>query len=142
MNYRKFIEEYFSAEERGDVEAVAAMCDEGVTIRNAAQPPQHGKDGAREYVSTFKDRTDERKFRVLAIAQDGDTVFAWWDASLTFKAGIAFGPIVTKRPFTVQLQGVCRFKMSASGRFDEIDVFHETTSPVHLAQEAATTVEA
>ncbi|MGH8059797.1 MAG: hypothetical protein ACREOH_21590, partial [Candidatus Entotheonellia bacterium] len=67
----------------------------------------------------------------------GDVVFAWWDATLTFKTGVAFGPVITKRPFTVCWQGICRFKVNASGRFAELDVYHETSTPFRLAQAAA-----
>jgi len=41
------VDAYFRAEERGDVEAVVAMCSDDVVVRNAANPPQHGKDGVR-----------------------------------------------------------------------------------------------
>jgi ketosteroid isomerase-like protein len=137
MNYRGLVREYFRAEQEGDIEAVVALCAPEVVIRNAAQPPTYGLEGARQYVADFKARTDERRFTVLAMAGAGETVFAWWDAQLTFKAGTRFGPVQTKRPFTVQLQGVCRFKLNLENRVVELDVFHETTTAFRLAQEAA-----
>ena len=50
MNSHSRIGAYFHAEERGDIEAVVALCAEDVIVRNAANPPQHGKEGARAYV--------------------------------------------------------------------------------------------
>lgn len=137
MNARDLVNEYFDAEERGDVEAVVALCAENVIVRNAAQPPQRGKPGAREYVTSFRDRTSRRVFQVLAVAEGNGVVFAWWSAQLTFRAGVSFGPVTTRRPFDVELQGICRFRLNRNGKIEELDVFHETTTPFRLAQEAA-----
>lgn len=137
MDYRNIMLEYFRAEEAGEIEAVVDLCDENVVVRNAANPPQTGKEGAREYVTSFKNRTDERRFQVLAMAQNGNISFAWWEARLTFKAEIAFGPITTKRPFSVTLQGVCRFVFTPEDLIKELDVFHETTTAFKLAMEAS-----
>jgi ketosteroid isomerase-like protein len=135
--FRSIVEQYFDAEERGDVEGVVDLCDDGAIVRNAAQPPQHGKTGVREYVSLFKSRTERRTFRLLAIAEEGSVVYAWWDADLVFKAGISFGPVVTNRPFQTRLQGVCRFKFAPSGLVEELDVVHETSSVARIASQNA-----
>lgn len=137
MNNRILVEEYFLAEERGDVEAVVAMCDDQVIIRNAAQPSQSGKQGARDYVTSFRDRTSRRSFKVLAVAEEQDVVFSWWAAELTFRAGVQFGPLTTKRPFDIGLHGICRFKLNPLGRIVELDVFHETSTVFKNALEAA-----
>lgn len=137
MTRRCLVENYFSAEERGDVEAVVALCADDVIVRNAAQPPQHGHDGVRAYVGSFRERTAVRQFDVIAIAEESDVVFASWRARLTFRAGVAFGPIVAKRPFDVDLHGVCRFKLDKSNRIQQLDVYHETTTPMERARENA-----
>lgn len=137
MEYRKLLESYFAAEEAGDVEGVVNLCDPAVVIRNAAQPEQYGHGGARRFASDFQSRTEQRQFVLLAVAQEGEIVFAWGDATLTFRTGVAFGPVITKRPFTVRLEGICRFKVTAAGRFAELDVYHETSTPFRLAQAAA-----
>lgn len=138
MSIHDKVDAYFRAEERGDVETVVAMCSEDVVVRNAANPPQHGKDGARAYVTSFRDRTARRRFDVLTVAEHEGVVYARWKAALTFKAGVSFGPITTRRPFDLELRGICRFKLDTLGLFREIDVFHETTTAMRLAQHAAT----
>lgn len=137
MNSHDKIAQYFEAEERGDVESVVAMCSEDVVVHNAANPPQFGKEGARAYVSGFRDRTSRRHFDVLAVAEQADVAYERWKATLTFRAGVIFGPVTTLRPFDLELEGICRFKLDPSGLFREIDVFHETTTALSLAQEAA-----
>jgi ketosteroid isomerase-like protein len=137
MEFSNLIQRYFEAEEHGDIDSVVDLCAPDVVIRNAAQPAVFGKEGARRFASDFKERTDRRAFEILAVAENGDVGFAWWDAKLVFKAGIPFGPVTTKRPFTLALQGVCRFKIDGNGRFKELDVFHETTSGLLAAQEAS-----
>lgn len=133
----EIIEKYFTAEEAGDVETVVSLCDESVIIRNAAQAPLNGRDGARKFASDFKARTNRRNFTLLATAHSDGTAFAWWEGNITFKEAVAFGPVVTKRPFDITLRGVCRFKFTPSGRILELDVFHETSTPFLKAKEAA-----
>ena len=137
MEFKSLVEKYFAAEERGDIDSVVDLCAPDVVIRNAAQPAVFGKDGARKFVSDFKARTERRNFEILAFAQNEDVCFAWWNAKLTFKPGVSFGPVTTKRSFTLNLQGVCRFKVDGIGKFKELDVFHETTSGLLAAQEAS-----
>lgn len=137
MEFKDLVEKYFSAETRGDVDSVVDLCAPDVVIKNAAQPAVFGKEGARKFVSDFKARTERRDFEVLAVAENEDVCFAWWNAELTFKAGVSFGPVTTRRPFILNLHGVCRFKVDANGKFKELDVFHETTSGLLAAQEAS-----
>jgi hypothetical protein len=137
MDFRRLVNDYFAAEESGDVEAVVALCAPDVVIRNAAQPAEYGREGARQFASSFKARTEERRFKVLAVADEHDVCFAWWEGKITFKEGVAFGAVVAKRPFQITLQGVCRFKVDSHGLVEELDVFHETTSAVLRAQETA-----
>lgn len=137
MDFNKLVSDYFAAEEQGDVEAVVALCSDDVVIRNAAQPPVYGKEGARKFASDFKARTDERRFKVLTVAINDDVCFAWWDGEITFKEGVAFGTVMSKRAFKVNLQGVCRFKVDAFGDIKELDVVHETSTPVLRARETA-----
>ena len=89
----------------------------------------------RDYVSTFKSRTEQRTFKVEHIAQNNDVLFAWWDAKITFNEGISFGAITSAEPFTAELKGVCRFRINSQGLFTELDVFHETTTVVQLARQ-------
>ena len=131
------VSDYFRAEERGDIEAVVAMCADDIIVRNAANQPQHGREGARAYVTSFSDRTASRRFEVLSVAVQGDVVYALWRADLTFRAGVAFGPVTTTKPFDLSLPGICRFKLNEAGLFTELDVMHETTTAVRLAQQAA-----
>jgi hypothetical protein len=137
MNCRDKIEAYFTAEESGDVEAIVAMCSKDVIVRNAANPLQHGKDGARDYVTSFRDRTVRRHFDLMTMAVHGRTAYARWKAAITFRASVSFGPVTTRRPFDLELHGICRFKLNDAGLFCEIDVFHETTTAMRLAQDAA-----
>lgn len=134
---RDLVQAYFDAETRGDVDAVARLCAPDVVVRNAAQPPQHGLAGVREFVTSFSRRTSDRHFAILAIASEGPVVFAWWRAALTFNAGLAFGSVVTQRPFKVVLDGICRMKINESGNIIELDIVHETTSVMAGAVEAS-----
>jgi hypothetical protein len=70
------------------------------------------------------------------VAEHQGTIYARWKVALTFRAGVSFGPVTTLRPFDVDLNGICRFKLDAFGLFREIDTYHETTTPMRLAQEA------
>ena len=137
MQSDEIVRAYFAAEECGDVDGVVALCADGVVVRNAAQPPQHGLQGVRDYVTVFRDRTSRRQFTILCLAIDADVAFASWQAEITFKAGVQFGPIQTCRPFDLHLHGICRFKFDPSGRIVELDVSHETSSALRLATEAA-----
>ncbi len=113
MNARDKIASYFEAEERGDVEAIVALCSEDVVVRNAANPPQIGKDGARAYASGFRDRTIRRRFEVLGVAERGAVAYARWKAALTFRSGLTFGSMTTSRNFDVNLEGICRFSFQS-----------------------------
>lgn len=135
---RELVNQYFAAEEAGDIETVVALCHPEVLIRNAANSPQHGKEGARRFATDFKARTEQRRFEVLAVAQNGDVVFAWWRGAIRFHAGVRFGEIVTQRPFNLDIEGICRFKVTADNLIRELEVHHETTSARWLAEQAAT----
>jgi ketosteroid isomerase-like protein len=137
MKHRQLVERYFTAEERGDVAAVVALCSEDVIVRNAAQPPQHGRQGVRDYVTSFRDRTSRRNFEIMEVVEENNIVYAWWHARLTFREGVSFGPVTTRRHFDLDVQGVCRFRLDENDEVQELDVFHETTSAFQLAQEAA-----
>ena len=138
MKKRQIIARYFAAEDAGDVECIVELCSQEVTVRNAAQPVQRGKEGVRDYVTAFVQRTSSRSFEVLAIAEEGDLAFAWWNGRLTFKAGVPFGPtITTKQPFDITLEGVIRFRFNGDDEIEELDVYHETTSVFLAAAKAA-----
>jgi ketosteroid isomerase-like protein len=128
------VKKYFELEEIGDVEGVVELCHPNVVVVNAANPTQFGKKGVRQYVQTFKDRTAQRKFIVGTISIHNDNVMVWWDAKITFKAGITFGLVTSKAEFDADIKGVCRFKFTADGQIIELDVFHETTTALLLAQ--------
>jgi ketosteroid isomerase-like protein len=128
------IEQYFSLEEIGDVEGVVALCHPNIVVVNAANPAQHGLEGARSYVQTFKDRTISRAFKIKEIAVEKDNALVSWKAKIEFKKGISFGNIISGSNFSVDLFGICRFKMTVDGKFLEIDVFHETTTAMLAAQ--------
>jgi hypothetical protein len=55
---------------------------------------------------------------------------------LEFVEGARIGPVVAQSPFDVRLQGICRFRFR-EGLFDELDVFHETTTVLQAAQATA-----
>ena len=125
---------YFRAEEAGDVEAITAMFDADAVIRNAAQPPVFGKEGARRFASDFRERTEFRKFSVVATARQGSKIFASWLGHMRFKAGVTFGPTVrTREPFEVELSGVCEFDFTSTGTIHSLTVAHETTSTMLMA---------
>jgi len=131
---KEVVRKYFEMEEIGDVEGVVDLCHSNVTVVNAANPIQFGKEGVRQYVTTFKDRTTQRKFSVGTISIHNDNVMVWWDAKITFKSGIAFGPVKSQKEFEANLKGVCRFKFNSEGQILELDIFHETTTALILAQ--------
>ena len=128
------VRDYFRAEEDGDVEAIVALFDSEAVIRNAAQPPVFGQEGARKFASDFRDRTEFRKFSIAATARQGSKVFASWRAQLCFKAGVAFGPAVrTAEPFEIELSGVCEFDFTERGNIHNLLVAHETTTTMQMA---------
>ena len=133
MNPEHLVETYFRAEEAGDSAAVVAICGTEVVVRNAANPPQYGHAGVRAYVEDFRDRTEARRFTVLSIAVNVDVIYARWQADIVFRRGASFGPVVARRSFRLELQGVCRFKLDGEGHVVELDVFHETTTALNLA---------
>jgi hypothetical protein len=135
---RKLVQTYFDAESAGNVEDVVALFCANPVIRNAANPPLSGPDAPRKFCEDFYARTQRREFRVLGVAEEGLEIYAWWEGTLTFKAGVRFGDITTSRPFSVTLRGVCRFELDAQNRkILELDVFHETTTAAMLAREHA-----
>lgn len=135
VNPDEIVKKYFGAEEAGDVEGVVCLCAPNVKVINAASPTQYGLEGVRQYVQTFKDRTAKRKFMVGRIASDKNVTFAWWNANIDFKSGISFGPVTTQKPFSLDLQGVCRFQFDENGKIDQLFVFHETTTAMVKAVE-------
>jgi ketosteroid isomerase-like protein len=137
MDMENVIRQYFRAEEDGDVDAVAGLCAAEVVVRNAAQPPQHGIRGVREYVEVFRDRTSRRRFTLVSVAHATGVAYGSWEADLTFREGVHFGPAHTRRPFDLHLRGICRFKFDDEGKIVEIDVAHETSSAMNLALEAS-----
>jgi len=135
-HYEAVVRDYFAFEEAGNIEGVVALCDPSVVVRNAAQPVVVGLAGVRQYVESFRDRTTFRVFEQVSISTAPGLAYATWKADLEFKAGTAFGPVISKTAFPLTLQGVCRFVFNASGKLVEIDVYHETTSALRRAQEA------
>jgi hypothetical protein len=129
------VHRYFEAEEIGDVEAVVSLCAPNVKVINAANPPQYGFEGVRQYVQVFKERTSQRKFIIGKIATNKNVTFAFWNAVITFNAGVTFGAITTLKSFTVELQGVCRFVFDEDGKIEQLFVFHETTTALLKAVE-------
>lgn len=134
---RELIRAYFDAEEKGDVETIVGLCASDVVIRNAAQPPQFGLDGAREFATSFRDRTSRRHFDVLAVAHEGSVAFAWWSCALTFKSGVSFGAVVTREAFDIDLEGVCRLAVDGDGKIRELDVVHQTACVMAKAIQAS-----
>lgn len=133
---------YFQAEEDGDVEGIVSLFDADAVIRNAAQPMVFGKDGARKFATDFRDRTEFRKFSVLATAQQGSKMFASWRGHLRFKAGVAFGPVHSAEPFEIELSGVCEFDFTPRGTIHSLLIAHETTTVMQRAMEHAAGKEA
>jgi hypothetical protein len=70
------------------------------------------------------------------MAENEDMVFAFWEGRITFKAGAAFGDVKAKRPFSVTLQGVCRFDLNpVNGKIQRLDIIHETTTAAKIVRE-------
>lgn len=133
--YEGVIRAYFKYEESGDVDGVVQLCDPAVIVRNAAQPLVLGHAGVRGYVESFRDRTESREFEIVSIGTGSGIAYAGWKAKLRFKAGIAFGPVTSKAPFDIALEGTCRFAFNATGKLVELDVYHETTSALKRAHD-------
>ncbi|MGB0064868.1 MAG: nuclear transport factor 2 family protein [Terracidiphilus sp.] len=136
------VRDYFRAEEVGDVEAIVSMFDADAVIRNAAQPPVFGKEGARKFVSDFRDRTEFRKFSIASIARQGSKIFASWRGHLRFKAGVVFGPgVCTAEPFEIELSGVCEFDFTEGGAIHSLLIAHETTTATQMAMKHTAGIE-
>jgi|CXWL01.1.fsa_nt_gi ketosteroid isomerase-like protein len=133
VDYSPLVHRYFQAEEQGNIEAVVDLCSDSVIVRNAANSPQYGKQGAREYVESFFLRTTNRQFTIKTIARQGATYFAHFKGEIGFREGAAFGTVIAAAPFDVTLDGICRFKI-LDGYFVELDVYHETTTALLLAK--------
>ena len=127
------VRDYFRAEEAGDVEAIVSMFDADAVIRNAAQPPVFGKEGARKFATDFRDRTEFRKFSVVATARQGSKIFASWLGHMRFKAGVAFGPVHTAHGFEVEVSGICDFDFTEGGTIHSVTIAHETTTTMQMA---------
>lgn len=133
---RDLVRHYFAAETAGSVEGVTELFDSVQEIHNAANPPLVGPDAARRFCEDFYARTSDRQFKVLGVASNENMVFAWWEGTITFRAGAAFGDVKAKRPFSVTLRGVCRFDVhTINGKIRRLDVFHETTTAARVARE-------
>jgi hypothetical protein len=71
----------------------------------------------------------------MEITETGNTIFARWKGYLTFAEGIQFGDTKLGQATTVPLHGVERFILDDAGKILELDIVHETSSPVRFVKE-------
>jgi hypothetical protein len=132
------VQTWFDGLNRGDLDSLLELFGPVPRIRNAANPPSEGPDAARRLLEEFFDRTSARKFDVLDCAEGDGQVFASWSGELTFRPGIRIADVTLQHEVRVRLRGAERFRLDDAGRIIELDIVHETTSPVLAARQAAT----
>ena len=73
---------------------------------------------------------------VVDAAEGDGQIFAYWQGTLTFPAGVMIGDVRLEQPLTVPLRGVERFRLDSQGRISELDIVHETSSIPQAARAA------
>ena len=132
------VQRYLTAEETEDRAALAGLFAENVVVRNAANPVDAAPGSVDRYLTSFWERTVERKFALHSAAYDSTgAVLAYFTSVITFAAGTAFGPVVAREEFTVELPTALRFQLDGAAKITEVTVVHETTTAMVLASGGA-----
>jgi ketosteroid isomerase-like protein len=130
------VQAWFEGLNQTDLHGLLDLFTAETEIRNAANPPLIGIDAPQRLLEDFFARTQRREFKLLGVAEGDGSVFAHWEAELTFRAGAHVAGLTIKKPFTVTLRGVDRFAFEA-GKIKALDIIHETTSVARAAREHA-----
>ncbi len=134
-NKTEIANDYFTNQNTGDKEAVAALFDDRAEVYNVNLPPVRGKDGVRAFCENLYARTSARQFRVLDSAISHDSVMIEWQAKLSFRAGAKIGSWEVVSPFEAELRGVNKFEFTPGTDFIRcLRIYHETTTVSQLAQ--------
>ncbi|MER6714775.1 nuclear transport factor 2 family protein [Streptomyces sp. NPDC000877] len=129
----EIIDRYLVAEEQADLESISALFSENPRIKNAANPELTGPDALAVFCRGFWDRTERRAFEVIDISVQDNTIYAFVNSALSFRAGAAFGPVIACRPFEVTLPTALKFVVNENYKITDLLVCHETTTAARLA---------
>ena len=88
MNSRRSsVEAYFEAQNLSQADRVAAMFSDQGEVFNVNMPPVKGKAAIKAFCENLYDRTEQRKFEVLRVAETSDMALAEWRVRMTFRPG-------------------------------------------------------
>ncbi|MGW2539953.1 nuclear transport factor 2 family protein [Kitasatospora sp. NPDC001574] len=127
------VDRYLVAEEQADIESVSALFSENPRIKSAANPELTGADALTKFCHGFWDRTERRAFEVIDIAVHDNTIYAFVNSVLRFRAGAAFGPVIACEAFEVTLPTALKFVVNENLKIIDLLVCHETTTAARLA---------
>ncbi|MGW2539954.1 nuclear transport factor 2 family protein [Kitasatospora sp. NPDC001574] len=119
---------WFELLNRGDSDGVVGLFAESPYIKNAASPALTGPTAARTLVNDFFTRTTGRTFLVHGTAVGSTHSFAWWTATLTFKAGSTVAGCLLAEPFSAELEGIDVFTFDRAGLIQTVFIIHQTTT--------------
>lgn len=126
------VQQYFDGQNQGDREAVVRLFEPaGHEIQNVYFPILHGPGAAGTLCDALYARTKKRAFKVVAIAvaEDGRTVMAQWEATLTYPKGAIVGDLEVPCDLEANLRGVNVFSFNPDAeKIKRLDIYHETTS--------------
>jgi limonene-1,2-epoxide hydrolase len=125
---RELVTRWFEGLNTEDTAALLSLFGPTPRIFNAAQPVREGPTAARELLNDFFGRTSAREFKVIDMAATGRHIFAAWEGTLEFRAGVRIADVTLSKPLTHHLRGAERFSVDTEGRIQELHICHETTS--------------
>ncbi|MER5382229.1 nuclear transport factor 2 family protein [Streptomyces sp. NPDC002688] len=128
---------WFELLNRGDSDGFVELFAKSPYIKNAADPELSGPAAARTLVSDFFTRTSERTFVVHGTAVGKTHSFAWWTATLTFKAGGTVAGRILAEPFAVEIEGIDVFTFDQAGLIQTVHIIHQTTTVALAAAQHA-----
>ncbi|MEU9272666.1 nuclear transport factor 2 family protein [Streptomyces sp. NPDC048251] len=129
----EIVDRYLVAEEQADFESISALFSENPRIKNAANPEITGSDALTRFCRGFWDRTERRDFEVIDISVQDNTVYAFVNSALRFRASAAFGPVIARGTFEVTLPTALKFVVNENHKIIDLLVCHETTTAAQLA---------
>ncbi|MEU9272665.1 nuclear transport factor 2 family protein [Streptomyces sp. NPDC048251] len=128
---------WFELLNHGDSDGIVDLFAESPYIKNAASPELSGPVAARTLVNGFFARTTERSFLVHGTALGSTHSFAWWTATLTFKAGSTVAGRILAEPFSAEIEGIDVFAFDQAGLIQTVHIIHETTTVALAAAQHA-----
>ncbi|MER5382228.1 nuclear transport factor 2 family protein [Streptomyces sp. NPDC002688] len=129
----EIVDRYLVAEEQADFESISDLFSENPRIKNAANPELTGPDALMVFCRGFWDRTEQRAFEVIDISVQANTIYAFVNSALTFRAGATFGPVIARGTFEVTLPTALKFVVNENYKIIDLLVCHETATAARLA---------